>query len=796
MSISSSFLWRFLEDVWDILPTEDRQLFEAYWSAQIQIASNLEQKTIEAGLSTQVSTVPVYLTERWNRFLINEDVCDLFQQTDELTLVLLTEAAVSRETILYDTLKVSLPSGQIQHEENIFFFDDSVRQLRYGRLINGTVSVRLADQEFTQNRDYAVNIETGAIQALEAGRIPIDQSVEIRYQHREYTRGLDYEVNEVTGKIYRLAGTAIASGTDITASYTYNGTATLSLDGDGGAVAGSTLTDTTKNFSAVIGGRTLTIASGPNAGTYTVNSIPNPTQVEVIETFPSVQDGDVVYSINAFPHGIKVNKNIVSIPHLRDRIDEPTFVLIEGVDYTVRDGLLAVKASFPMSTLGPENTRERQVWAETVKIDRETPYRNFGVLIDFYRKNSESYKLALQGLWYAFWTGSTPGNLQRGLHILLGLPFAKRAGVVSRLTATEIDITDPRGQIITYSIPDGLDAAVELGDDVERFASLSTGVSIIDRNNEPGFVANRLGRAGISRFLTSNASRGLGDTDETKALLLLEHHLFLPQVLVEAIVQRVNVTELVTFLNNMKPSWTEYVFSFNSEEAEQLTLSEDLPPNDLAMDLSTTVDNNQWNQSFAFNNFLVAENSGEIIGGGTQATGNFRDLAVDFAAFDVDESDTVMILAGAFIGYHRVLKRVSTHVLALDIPDALIASVLDLEYVVIPRERNMDNDTVNLGLEHILLTGTAFSAPAVLNTKTNINLAGSSLRNEDIKTLLLVDASNAGDEVQAITNANKLLNEITVANAPAVAAQDHEISSCSLVRVDNTGPTVTDAFAI
>jgi hypothetical protein len=796
MSVSSAFLWRFLEDVWDLLPTEDRTLFESYWSAQIQIASDLEHKTLEAALSTQVSAVPVFLTERWNRFLINEDSCDLFTQSDAITLTLFTGSALSRETVLYDTLTLSVASGQIQHEETMTFFDRSVRSLRYGKIIKGAISVTLGGQEFTPGRDYAVNLETGTIQAIDTGRIPIDQSMTIRYQHKEYTRGTDYDIDETATQVFRLAGTTIASGASVVASYTYNGTATNPLDGTAGSVSGSTLTDTSKDFSSVIPGRTMTISGGPNAGSYTVNAVPNPTQIQVVQLFPSVQGSDVVYAINAFPHGIKVDKTIVSIPHLRDRIDDPTFVLIEGVDYSVRDGILSVKSAFPLSPIGPSADRERQAWAETTKVNKETPYRNFGVLIDFFRENSEAYKLALQGLWYTFWTGSTPGNFQRGMQILLGLPFAKRAGTVTRVDAGEIDITDTRGQIITYVIPTGLATVVSVGDLVDRFASLTTGVSIIDRNNEPGFVAARLGRAGIARYLTSNASTGLGDTDETKALALLEHHLFLPQILVEAIVQRINVRELVTFLDNMKPQWTEYVFSFLSEESESITLTEETPAFDLAVDLTSTVDNNQWNQSFLFNRFLVQAGTGGIMAGGTQATGNFRDLNIDFAALGVDMDDTVRITEGLFIGYHRVLKRISTHLLSLDIPDGMIVGAPNLDYVVIPSERLPDNDTVNLAREHILLTGANYLAPAVLNTKTDIDLAGSSLKNEEIKALLLVDFANAGSEVQPITAANKDLNEINVATPPAPAAQVHEISSCSLYRFDNGTVTVTDAFAI
>ncbi len=458
MSVSAGFLWRFLEDVWDLLPTEDRKLFETFWSAQVQIASNLEQKVMEAGLSTEIAKVPVFLSERWNRLVMDDETCDLFPQTDELTLVLLAAVSVSRETAFFDTLQLTSSSGQIFHEETLRFFDTAARSLRYGDIIPGTVAVVLGGQQFTLNRDYAINLATGVIQALDDGRIPTDETVTVRYQHRYYTRDLDYELDEVAGTVARIAGTTIADGATVRAMYTYNGTATLPMTGSSGEVEDSTLTDVNADFSAVKAGRTLVITGGPNAGTYTINAVVSPIALTVAEVFPSTQAGDVPYTINAFPHGLKVDKAIVSIPNLRDLVDDPTQVLIEGVDYVVQGGLLASRVAFRVSSLGPEADRRRQMWAEVTQVNRETPYRNFGVLIDFFRENSEEYKLALQGLWYTFWTGSTPGNLQRGMHILLGLPFAKRAGTVTRLDTTlgEVDVTDPRGQVITYLIPTGL----------------------------------------------------------------------------------------------------------------------------------------------------------------------------------------------------------------------------------------------------------------------------------------------------------------------------------------------------
>jgi hypothetical protein len=799
VSISASFLWRFLDDVWDLLPSEDRQLFESYWKAQLQIAANLEQKAVEASLSNEISEVPVFLTERWNRFVMDEGTCDLFTQTDSIALTSTTAFSLSRETVFYDTLAVSNGSGQIPYDETMQFFDGSIRGLRYGKIIAGTVSVWLGTQEYTQNRDYAVNLEEGTIQALDDGRIPTNELVTINYQHEEYTKDLDYTLDEVRHKIARTANSAIPNGGTVAVNYTYNATSTLQLEGDKGSVTLTSLTDTTKDFSGLLPNRTLTIKSGPNAGTYSINSVVGSDTIQIAELFVQIQETDVEYSINTFPHGTRIDSNIVSVPYLQDLVGEPTELLIEGIDYRVSGGILAIRTPFPLSALGQESDRLRQVWAETTSVDKETPYRNFGVLIDFYRANSEAYKLALQGLWYTFWTGSTPGNLQRGLHILLGLPFARRAGTVTLVDtdAAQIDITEDSGRVISYTIPSGLDPVIARDDVVARFDKLTTGVQIIDRNNTPGFVASHLGRSGISRYLTDNASRGVGNTDETKALTLLEHHLYLPQVLVEAIEQRVNVVELVTFLENMKPNWTSYVFSFAVSEEEEISLSDESIDFDMSLDLTTTVDNNELNKSFILSVFYAVSYEGQILGSGSQATGNFRDYTKNFTTLGIDGKDFIYIPSGLFKGYHLVLKRIDDNTLSLDIPDAALQTVLNIYYMVLTEEQSrLDHDSVQLRNEHRILPGTDYPTPTTLNTKSDVDPVASGLEDEDVKALLLVDVGLTGDEVQGITDADVALQEFDVPSSPGVVTRDHELASAALKRRNNTTATVTHAYAI
>ena len=815
MSLSAGFLWRFLDDAWDLLPSDDRALFEAYWSSFVRIAGGLQTRVYEAALSTAVADVPVFLTERWNRYAMDSASCDLFAKVEQLVLNGVSPVRLAVETAFYHTLTVSGGTGPIAASEKIIFADDLPRNLLYGQVIRGTVSVTVDGAQMAEGVDYVVNYDLGSIQPLPDGRLPVHIATTITYHHQAWQEGSDYIVDHLHATVERTPASGIPDGASVSVSYTYNGTATTPFQSIAGVIPSGrgSLVDASANFASLLPRRTLTILEGPNRGDYSIEEAVSATEVVIAGLFPVAQaDGGVRYSINAFPHAQRVPKNIASIPTLQDRIEAPQVVLEEGIDYVVQGGILSSREPFPMLAIGPTEDRGPIMWAEKTLVDRETPYRNFGVLINFYRSNSEAYRQALQGLWYAFWTGSTPQNLQRGLHILLGLPYARSAGTVVALTAPataatgSCQVQDARGRVTTYTLPAGLDAAVAVGSVVERFAALSTGVRVIDRTSEPGFVASRLGRSGIERFLTARASRGVGDTDETRALLLLEHHLFLPQILAEAVTSRINVTELVTFLDNMKPQWTAYILSFNADVNESLGMDNvhEQIEVDYAIDLSATVTYNDENRAWNKGRLPFHRSSGEMVYGGSQATGNFRDLGADFAADGcVNSGDVLRIQSDHFKGYHQVLARISSTVLSLDIPDAELILTPEVEYFILPREWALGDDAVGLKREHIVRDGANYLVPTVLSVKTDADLTG--IDDDMLLAMLLVD--EVALETHEISLARADLSEFsigtivdihgdTVPRTVTPGANAHQVASAAIVRRDNTAGHNTHAFAI
>jgi hypothetical protein len=137
-------------------------------------------------------------------------------------------------------------------------------------------------------------------------------------------------------------------------------------------------------------------------------------------------------------------------------------------------------------------------------------------------------------------------------------------------------------------------AIVNVGDAVAQFQPLVSGIDVIDKINTPNFVNNIVGRAGIQDFLTEEASRGPGDTDETKALTLLLEHTFLTQVSPSALIsQDINLTNVFNFLRSIRPlNKTFFKNIIVGKYTDSLVPGESMQMS-VDMDVTPTVDSNQ-----------------------------------------------------------------------------------------------------------------------------------------------------------------------------------------------------------
>lgn len=288
-----------------------------------------------------------------------------------------------------------------------------------------------------------------------------------------------------------------------------------------------------------------------------------------------------------FPHTYTLPYDqIASIPKLRDSVrDENLEVeLVEGVDYIV-ENFITISFTAPP----PE-----KMWAKRTLFDEETPFNNYGFLMDIYQPTSQRYVEVLQGLWFAFWTGPRPSNVRISLYLLFGLPTAREAGIVTDVTVDSISVSYETLGDQTFEIPSGLEAIVSEGDTLTKFQPLVSGIEVFDKINKPGFIEDEIGRDGIARFLTEDASKGSGDTDETKALRMLEEYTFLPQISVDSFISPdIDLSNVKTFLDAIKPLNKTYLFQvIVGNFRDELGIA-DRHAQHLDIDVSPSVDSNE-----------------------------------------------------------------------------------------------------------------------------------------------------------------------------------------------------------
>lgn len=298
--------------------------------------------------------------------------------------------------------------------------------------------------------------------------------------------------------------------------------------------------------------------------------------------------------------------SVASVPEFRDnvRTESVTTLLEEGTDYVVEtDGVINFKAAPPAT-----------MWAERTQINTENPWYNYGFLTEIFQANSPRYVGVVQGLWFALWNGPTPANIRVSLYLLFGLPTASEPGVVTSVSETQIIIAGDSGTSKTYAVPSGLYSEVAVGDRVITFQPLVDGISVFDKVNSPGFVESQIGRVGIQRFLTEKASRGTGaDTDETKALRMLEEYTFLPQISVESFIYPdINLENVTLFLDILKPICKTYMFQVIVGSFKDLVGVDDRMGASFDINLDSTLDANETTlmfRGFATEQSLNAYNS-------------------------------------------------------------------------------------------------------------------------------------------------------------------------------------------
>ena len=498
--MSSTYLFQYIRNCYDLLPAEDRSRYGELWKAYEQIVGDLYTKTVEVDYNTTVTNLLTYNTERWNSFP--------FDSTTQIT-----------------------------------------RAASLTGLLNLTGGVDLTN-------NYLLNITfTVTNPAPPPAYIPATFQIDVRGVNPAKTLP-----TEIVAKINAAVGFSFASLNKLNQVI---------------------LTTQTTGPQAYI---TLSPASIPanDAMLFIFGYAP----ATLPQTFPQFP---FVYTLN--------EPTVYRIPILQDFIrDENVTIMLSDTnnDYAVEHGTgIITFAKQPIALL----------WARNTLLNLETPYKNFGYLLDFYDQNSDHYVQSIKGLWYAFWVGPKPNNILRALYLLFDLPVAANSGVVRSVTPTTITFQedsplgpDGAGILDTITVPLGLTPAVTVGERLVQFDPFTNGISILDHSNDPGFLTTEVGTIGIGNYLTQYASLGSSpNSDETKALTTCEINTFLVQVSSNAfVINPLNIGNIQTFLKKIRPEAKTFLFQILVVAEDTITTLDSYLELDINFDVTPNVDYNPW----------------------------------------------------------------------------------------------------------------------------------------------------------------------------------------------------------
>lgn len=258
-----------------------------------------------------------------------------------------------------------------------------------------------------------------------------------------------------------------------------------------------------------------TISSQPNCVTadlfYLLNKINHPTKFF----------GEYFFYGVIRRNYIPINPLVTDIPLLQAKINTPSedSILRRNIDFrltTFRDQS-AITFDNPFDVFeeddngfdanGEVDFQCPTLWAETTYLDNNTTIeQNFGIPAEFtlddlsLLPSDVDYLSAVRGLWFTYFNGPTLYNLRVGTQILLGLPFAEERGIVTEIRT---DYSPTQGRILvrdevntaiirSYTYPTSLELECAVGDTVEQFKPLVSGIEVLDHIKDPEWFSGYL----------------------------------------------------------------------------------------------------------------------------------------------------------------------------------------------------------------------------------------------------------------------------------------------------------------
>jgi hypothetical protein len=536
ISSDSQFIWEVLPSFYKDLMS-DKDIYESLWNSKIQeIAAEL-LNLWQAGYSSNLRDVPVISQRKWilfdfeeevdlesdpllttfgleNKFVYNEidDVIDgnweIRAGVDKAILAL--RGDTDQDGSLIWSFVMSTASAQKKAAALVGYFNSAASKILTNALTAGVIGDSSTDDT---PRPAIVHIDPAGVATSTFGAEDLELDTEYRF-NCEY-RARDGTVIAVISEV-RASKQTGASGETLSSATEDPYTGEFKDDAVNfdtlGIVEGDILVFEGEDYTITsVDGSNLVVdpASLPEEATGLTYEIVGEEEVQSISIDLPGDAGDPTFTVNQFGTSNldlrsidssfftlpgKANRRVLTgytkdwsymdptseytllaVPRLQEAITDPQTLLYEGVDYEITNSAFEFQEPPPVS-----------LWAEYAGFDEGQIADNFGRNVNLVEVSSDDYKSKVRGLYYAYFQGPTPYAIEIGVHILVGLPIADKAGEVESIDPTYSGLL---GRIRVagrdYLYPLAVGTTLSVGDEVEAFEPLSEGVEVLDYKNSP-----------------------------------------------------------------------------------------------------------------------------------------------------------------------------------------------------------------------------------------------------------------------------------------------------------------------
>jgi hypothetical protein len=203
---------------------------------------------------------------------------------------------------------------------------------------------------------------------------------------------------------------------------------------------------------------------------------------------------------------------------IRGKLDPDLFPIAAGTTFTASTSRLLPGDDFTLPGDGTINLRQLptrdRMWAPVAQVDARHVQNTFGALVRLDADiSTEAYLRRVQGVWFALMDGPFLRNVYSGLQLTMGLPVARTAGTVTELRdeydalgklTRRVAVIGNDRQSIEHDLDPGvgpsIDWSVHVGDTVETFERLTTGVEVADFQSDPLWYKRFPGVSELQRF--------------------------------------------------------------------------------------------------------------------------------------------------------------------------------------------------------------------------------------------------------------------------------------------------------